>query len=297
MILITGVSGFIGKHLLSLLIEKLGKENILALTSNPISQCPYLLHNNYKFESNFFIENGYENIETIINAGAFTPKKGSEANNMELCNSNIINTEQLLKANLPDLKRIIYLSTIDVYGNDAVVSENTLEKPVSLYGYSKLYSEKMIENWGKEFNKTIQILRIGHVYGPGEEAYQKIIPVTINKIIAGKPIQLWGGVDELRSFIYIKDVVQTILNATYLNENIGVVNIVGNQSISINKLINKIKLISKSEAEIEKIETNNASRNLVFDNSKMMKFLLEKETALDQGLIEEFEYLKNLKKN
>jgi len=296
MILITGVSGFIGKHLLSLLIEKLGKENILALTSNPISQCPYLLHNNYKFESNFFIENGYENIETIINAGAFTPKKGSEANNMELCNSNIINTEQLLKANLPDLKRIIYLSTIDVYGNDAVVSENTLEKPVSLYGYSKLYSEKMIENWGKEFNKTIQILRIGHVYGPGEEAFQKIIPVTINKIIAGKPIQLWGGVDELRSFIYIKDVVQTILNATYLNENIGVVNIVGNQSISINKLINKIKLICKSEAEIEKIETNNASRNLVFDNSKMMKLLLEKETNLDQGLIEEFEYLKKLKK-
>jgi len=296
MILITGVSGFIGKHLLSLLIEKFGKENILALTSNPISQCPYLLHNNYKFESNFFIENEYENIETIIHAGAFIPKKGSEANNMELCNSNIINTEQLLKANLPDLKRIIYLSTIDVYGNDAVISENTLEKPVSLYGYSKLYSEKMIENWGKEFNKTIQILRIGHVYGPGEEAFQKIIPVTINKIIAGKPIQLWGGVDELRSFIYIKDVVQTILNATYLNENIGVVNIVGNQSISINKLINKIKLICKSEAEIEKIETNNASRNLVFDNSKMMKLLLEKETNLDQGLIEEFEYLKKLKK-
>jgi len=296
MLLLTGASGFIGKHLLLLLIEKYGKENIICLTSHPISECRYLLHNNYHFENDFFVENGFENIETIIHAGAFTPKKGSEANNVQLSNSNIFNTSKLLNATLPNIKKFIYLSTLDVYDNEAVISENTLEKPVSLYGYSKLYSEKMVESWGKEYNKSVQVLRIGHVYGPGEEAYQKIIPVTINNILLQNPIQIWGTGEELRSFIYIKDIVTAIINSIDLKEDVGVINLVGSTPISINDLVNTIKLISNKEITIEKISTEKKGRDLVFDSSKMNTFLLKKETYLEEGLKEEFEYMKKNKK-
>ncbi|MFA9290757.1 MAG: NAD-dependent epimerase/dehydratase family protein [Solirubrobacteraceae bacterium] len=297
MILLTGASGFIGKHLLSLLIEKFGKENIVALTSKPIKDCAYLLHNNYQFDGDFFIKNGYEKIETIIHAGAYTPKKGSEANDINLCNSNIYNTEKLLNTILPNLKKVIYLSTLDVYANDLLTTETTLEKPVSLYGHSKLYCEKMIESWGKEQNKVVQILRIGHVYGPGEEAYQKIIPITINKILQNQSIQIWGNGNELRTFIYIKDVVKAITKAISIDENIGVVNLVGGHSISINNLVNKILFLSKKEVIIEKVEAKTEGRNLIFDNSKMISHLVSHETLLDDGLLEEFEYMKNYNTN
>jgi len=295
MLLLTGASGFIGKHLLSLLIEKHGKDNIVCLTSQPMKECRYILHNNYQFESDFFIKNGFQDIETIIHAGAFTPKKGSEANNIQLSNSNIFNTDQLLKATLPHLKKFIYLSTLDVYDNDNIISESTLEKPASLYGHSKLYSEKMVESWGREYNKSVQILRIGHVYGPGEEAYLKIIPATIHNILAEKPVQIWGTGEELRSFIYIKDIVTAIVNAIQLKD-VGVINLVGNRSISINDLVNTIKQISNEDATIEKIPTEKKGRDFVFDSSKMNTFLLSKETSLEEGLKEEFEYMKKNKK-
>ena len=93
MILLTGASGFIGKHLLQKLIKKYGKEQVVAFTSKPLAGCNYLLHNNYKFKAGLFKLKGYENIDTVIHAGAFIPKFGKEANNFTLSNSNIINTK------------------------------------------------------------------------------------------------------------------------------------------------------------------------------------------------------------
>lgn len=294
MLLLTGASGFIGKHLLPLLIEKYGKNNIVALTSKPISECPFLLHDNYQFEQDFFTKSEFQDIDTIIHAGAYTPKKGSESNEIDLSNSNIYNTQKLLNSTLPSLRKFVFLSTLDVYDNEDIISESTLENPISLYGYSKLYCEKMIEVWGKKHNKAIQILRIGHVYGPGEEVYQKVIPVTFKKVLKNESPQIWGTGNELRSFIYIKDVAKAVANSINLKENIGVVNLVSGQAISINEIANKIIKISKIDVKTEKIHANSIGRDLVFDNSKMRQWLLDKETDIDIGLYEEYEYLKTL---
>jgi len=122
MILLTGASGFIGKHLLPALITEFGYDNIVALTSAPVKECNYLLHDNYDFSDDHFIKTKFGNsIQTIIHAGAFTPKNGKQANDCEKCNSNIFNTGKLLSATLPNLKKIIYLSTLDVYGPDKII--------------------------------------------------------------------------------------------------------------------------------------------------------------------------------
>jgi UDP-glucose 4-epimerase len=294
MVLLTGASGFIGKHLLSLLIEKYGKGKVVVLSSKPIVECDYILHHDYTFDNDIFVKSGFGQIEIIIHAGAYTPKKAIDANDVALCNSNIYNTEKLLNTNLPNLKKIIYISTVDVYGHDEMITENTLEKPVSLYGYSKLYAEKMIVSWGKENGRMTQILRVGHVYGPGEEAYQKIIPITIQKVLSGEKISIWGTGEELRSFIYIKDLVKAIVNAINIESNADIINIVGGKSITINELVKKIITLSNDEIEIEKIPSNVKGRNLVFDNSKMIEILLNKETDLEYGLVEEFEFMKKL---
>jgi len=292
MILLTGVSGFIGKHLLSALIKDYGAEQILALTSKPITECPYLLHHNYTFEDSYFVKSGYDSIRTIIHAGAFTPKNGSEANDWAKCNSNIFNTGKLLLAHLPNLKKIIYLSTLDVYGNDDIVTERTLLEPVSLYGASKLYGEKMISCWSKENKKICQLLRLGHVYGPGEESYQKIIPITIQKLLKNRPLEIWGTGNEIRSFIYINDIVKAILQSLKLEISIGAINLVGGQQITIRALIEKLAELSGGDAQIEIVPTDAKGRDLVFDNSRMKEFLLSSEISLDEGLTEEWEYMK-----
>ena len=295
MILLTGASGFIGKHLLNELIEGYGKENILAFTSTPTSAAHYLLHNGYSFEADYFIKSGYgTRIHTIILAGAFTPKSSKQSNDVVKCNSNITTADKLLSADLPNLKKIIYLSTLDVYGPAEVISESSLVQPGSLYGESKLYVEKMITAWAKANNKDHQILRVGHVYGPGEQAYEKIIPLTINKLLNDQPLQIWGTGKEIRSFIFVKDVVDAIMNALKIATKAGIINLVSEQKITIAAIVDKLIALSGKKIVPEVVPLDTPGKDLIFDNKKMKELLFSNETPLDEGLLQEWIFMKSL---
>jgi len=294
MILLTGASGFIGSHLLKILVEKYGNENVVVLTSRPIEDDVCVLHNNFNFKEDIFLQHGLEKIETLIHAGSFTPKNSEEMNNIHLSNLNIRNTEALLNAKLPNLKKLIYLSAIDVYNTDSIITEKSIENPISMYAQSKLYSEKMIQHWGIQNEKTVQLLRIGHVYGPGEESYAKLIPEAFRKVISNQPLKIWGTGGELRSYIYVEDVAEAIVNSITYEENLGVINIVGSQPITTLRLVEKIKYLANSDVMIEKTETDFKGRNLVFDNSKLMNYLLTSETNIEEGLRKEYLYMKHL---
>lgn len=294
MILVTGVSGFIGKHLLKALLKEYGADKLLALTSAPITECAYLLHNNYCFDKDYFVTAGYDSIHTIIHAGAFTPKSGKEANNFKDCNSNISNTAKLLESDLPKLKKFIFFSTLDIYGPSEIITEQSVIAPVSLYGLSKYYCEQMVMAWAQSTSLIAQVLRVGHVYGPGEEKYQKIIPTSFKKIIEGKPVQLWGTGKETRAFIYIDDLVNAILQSLKLEAAAGPINLVSSQSISVKQLVDELILITGKEVVVELVPTASQARNLAFDNSKMRKLLLPTEIPLKEGLEKEWDYMKNI---
>lgn len=294
MILITGVSGFIGKHLLKKIIKVYDAENVVALTSVPVDDCKYILHNNYSFSESVFVSAGFTEIDTVIHAGAFTPKSGRDGNDIKKSYSNISNTYNLIRSELPALKKFIFLSTIDVYGNSQLINEESLVYPQTLYGNSKYYCERMIESWGVENSICTQVLRIGHVYGPGEEAYLKIIPLTFRKLLRSEKIQIYGEGKEKRSFIYINDIVEAIINCISIDQSIGVVNLAGSEAISIRQLVELMIKVSGTTAEIETIHSESKGVDRVFENAKLKKFLLKSEMSLYHGLLEEWKYLKQL---
>ncbi len=294
MILVTGTSGFIGRKLLVALVETYGSDHIVALTSKPTSLCRYILHHEYTFEPDYLLKSGYGSVDTIIHAGAFTPKDTVESNDLIPCSSNINSTLKLLQLKLPELNKFIFLSSLDVYGKDAIISERSPIDPVSLYGHSKLYCEKMVSSWGKANAKIVHVLRIGHIYGPGEEAYQKLIPVTMQKLLLHQPLQLWGTGNEKRSFLYIDDLVSAILKTLKINTDLGVLNLVSGTGITVRELIEMLIGISGVETSIETIPAQGEGRSLIFDNSKMKKEIGLSEISLRQGLLQEWEYMKQL---
>lgn len=294
MILLTGASGFIGSHLLDSLIEIYGSNNIIALTSKPITKCRFLIHNNYTFKKQYFTEAGYENIDTIIHAGAFIPKIAGESNNIEKCTSNIHSTFSLLSSEFPQLKKFIFLSTTDVYGNSPLITEESTTNNISLYGSSKLYCEKLISAWATERKITHQILRVGHVYGPGEEYFQKIIPVTMQRILKGEPVQIFDEGKSIRSFIFISDVIESIINSIHLTSYAGEINIAGDEQITIKDLIKKIISISNLPVKIEKVNANAQARDFIFNNKKMKELLHHPKIKLNQGLLNEWLYMQKM---
>lgn len=295
MILVTGASGFIGSVLIEKIINKYGMENVLALTSNKNNNYNCILHNEYNFDEDIFHKSGYKDITTLIHAGAYTPKSSNLSNDSNKCTTNIVNTNKILKAELPNLKKIIFLSTLDVYAECDVINEDSPVMPTTLYGHSKLYCERLIEAYSKNNNISYQILRVGHTYGPGEESYQKVIPEMIRNILSNEAIQIFGTGKNLRSFIYIDDVVDAIISSIELKSFQGPINIVSNNKITINKLADTLIRLTNSKV---KVEFNNSSENVprdfIFDNSKMKKYLLTNEISLEKGLEMEFDYMRKL---
>jgi UDP-glucose 4-epimerase len=142
--------------------------------------------------------------EVLIHVGAFIPKSGLQANAIEECNINISFMEKLLALPLGKLKKLVYISTVDVYEPAEMTTEETPTLPTTLYGWSKLYCERMGSIFAANHGIGCQILRIGHVYGPGEEKFAKFLPSAIMNIATGKAVQLWGDGSEIRSFIYAR---------------------------------------------------------------------------------------------
>lgn len=287
-IVITGTSGFIGSRLLQTARATYG-ESVTAFSSHP-SEGNHIVYAN---RTDFSLAPAelalVEDADVLIHAGAFTPKCGTEANQIKSCNSNIAFTEELLALPWRNLKKIIFLSTVDVYNNfDCPISEATLTVPTTLYGMSKLYCERMMSLHAAERGIAIQVLRIGHVYGPGEEQYVKVIPKAIERIIAGGDVELWGEGEELRSFIYISDVVTAILKAVELQEEPGVINVVGGNVISIRDLLEKLIAIGGRQTKIVQQEFSGTRRDLVFDNTKLKRYLLPEESDFTTGLKMEF---------
>jgi len=290
-ILLTGASGFIGGHILTALLKKFGSHSIIALTSNEISGVDCLIYDS--IQSFNLDENCFDEITHVIHAGAFTPKNNNQSNDIELSFSNIKYTKELLSYNFKKLSRFINISTLDVYSStESKISESSNINPISLYGSSKLYCEEMAKYFSEQRGTDYMNLRIGHVYGPGEEKYKKVIPIAINNIINNKPLELWGEGSDLRSFIFIEDVITSILNSIESSGKNLDINIVSGIAVSIHDLLNKVISVSGETVEVNKRNSNHEKRDLVFDNSLLLQTLLSKETDLMQGLKKEYDYMK-----
>lgn len=291
--IITGTSGFIGARLLQAARLSYG-EDVTAFSSRPAEGSHIVYRDAPGFGLGRAEQALVEEAEVLIHAGAFTPKSGADANQIKCCNGNITFTEQLLGLPWNNLKKIVFLSSVDVYMNvDSIITESTLTVPASLYGLSKLYGERMVTLSAAERGIASQVLRIGHVYGPGEEKYSKVLPKAIQNIVAGKDVELWGDGKELRSFIYIEDVVTAILKAVTLREEPGVINVVSGNAISIRDLLDKLIAIGGRGTSIVRREFSGVTRDLVFDNAKLKRYLLPVESDFTLGLQAEFRHIES----
>lgn len=252
-------------------------------------------HKQYTFSKDNFYQQGITQIDTVIHIGAFTPKTGQNANCIWESLTNVNNTWHLLN-NLPNTpEKFIYLSTIDVYQTTtSIIDENTPTNPDSLYGWSKLLCEKIVEESAKTQGYIPQILRIGHIYGVGEEKYKKLIPETIKKICKDQGPIIFSDGSEKRSFLHISDCCNMLVKTLELVEYVGPINIVSGKSLSVKEIVELIINISGKNISCEIQNKSIPSRSYEFCNKKMEKYLCSEEVTLREGLTEEYEYISKL---
>jgi len=121
-------------------------------------------------------------------------------------------------AEMKDIKRFIYASSMSVYGapntDDCVVFEDSPCNPSSYYGCNKLASEKLINVFTKKSGVIPTIFRFFNVYGPGQNMLnmkQGMVSIYMEYLLKGETICVKGALDRFRDFIFIDDVVDVLL--------------------------------------------------------------------------------------
>ena len=140
--------------------------------------------------------------------------------------TNILGTLAVLEA-IRDQKnagydvKMLYLSTDKVYGYEAPqVDERAPEtkrqagnfrednclRGMAPYENSKACADLVCQGYARTFDLDIRIVRSCNVYGPAD-FNRRIIPNTIRRLLAGKPALVWRGINYVREYLYVNDLV------------------------------------------------------------------------------------------
>jgi nucleoside-diphosphate-sugar epimerase len=191
----------------------------------------------------------------------------------------------------------VFASSIDIYdvsSNIDLINELHPINPATLYGASKYYGEYLIRAYSKEVGCGYAILRYGHIFGPGEEAFSKLVPITIKNILNSRNLVVFGMGSAERDLLYVDDAVEAAIRAASSSlQEIGPVNIVRGESMTIRQIVELIIRLSGSSQKIHYLSEKADGYSLRFD-SRMMGDLLGiwQLVSCEEGLkreIEEFQ--------
>ena len=302
-ILISGGAGFIGSHVAESLLQS---NNQVIIIDNLVSgKLSNLVDNDriifYKAD---LLKDDLEYIfdkekpDYCIHLAAQTSVNYSEEDPVYDADMNILGSIRLLTlCKKYQIKKFIAASSAAVYGvpEELPVSENQIITPISCYGISKLTMERYIQH----FQIPYVIFRFSNVYGSRQASSKEsgVISIFHDAMLQNKQIKIFGDGNQIRDFIYVKDVANIINEAINLNISNLICNCSSNTGITINQLFNIMKDMYKYDKEPIYLPPRVGDiRNSILDNSILLNnFPNVKFTDIQSGLLSLFEYNKVLK--
>ena len=159
----------------------------------------------------------------------------------------------LVAARDNNVKKIVYASSSSVYGDTPTLpkEEDMQTYPLSPYAVCKLTGEYYCQIFNNIYSLPTASLRYFNVYGPRQDPlseYAAVIPKFITCILNEESPIIYGDGEQTRDFTFIEDVVQAnILVAE--SDATGVFNIACGKRISINDLVQSIRVITEKDIE------------------------------------------------
>ncbi len=238
-VLVTGASGFIGRHSLPLLVEK-GYE-VYAVSSKASQEAIEGVH---WIHFDLLGTGSMKEMVAKVSPShllhfAWVTTPGvlwRSADNLKWIKASI----ELLEAFAEQGgKRVVFSGTCAEYdwSSSEFEEQRTSCRPLTLYGSSKLALHLILDAFAKEIGFSQAWGRIFYLYGPHEYS-ERFVPSVIRGLLEKQPIPCSHG-NQIRDFLYVKDVANAFV--TLLDSDVqGVVNIASGIGVSLKQIIHKI---------------------------------------------------------
>jgi len=219
--LITGGLGFIGSYLARALLEKGEKVVLFDVVShspliNDIKDRLKIIQGDLASWAEVLeVIKGFK-IDGVYHTGALL-SASAEEKPITAYHVNAGGTFNILEAaRLFNIERVIYLSTIATYGLGIpeMVNEDTIQMPISMYGVTKVFSERLGEYYYRKFGVDFRGVRLPAVIGPGRgpggaSAYSTLM---ISEPALGRPYSVFVEEDVRMPLLYIRDAVDCLIH-------------------------------------------------------------------------------------
>ncbi len=308
-VLVTGVGGFIGSHLVEELVRSgadvrgfvrynsRGDGGLLRELDGKILQEVEVIAGDLRDED--AVRKAVKGCQVVFHLGALISIPYSYYHPMEVASTNITGTLNVLQS-CRDLgiERVVHTSTSEVYGTARIVPINE-EHPLqgqSPYSASKIGADKLAESYYCAFNLPVVTVRPFNTYGPRQSA-RAVIPTIITQALVKDTIKL-GNLNTTRDFTYISDTVAGFIQAGVSEKGLGeVFNLGTGQEIRIGDLAEKVVGFIgrkvKIEVDRERLRPEKSEvLQLISDNRKAGEILQWKpNVTFDEGLKRTIEWI------
>jgi nucleoside-diphosphate-sugar epimerase len=307
--LVTGGAGFIG----SCMAEKLAGDPLVqvVVVDNFITGSPEKLPDPHQYPNVKFIKcdvNKYEDIASVFYAykfeyvfhyAALVGVKRTLQNPVAVL-EDIKGLENILRLSKnTGVKRVFYSSSSEVYGEPVEFPQNENTTPLNSrlpYAVVKNLGEAYLKSYKQEFDLDYTIFRFFNTYGP-KQSKEFVVSRFLTLALKNEDITVYGDGSQTRTFCYIDDNIQacynTISDDRFLND---VINIGGNEEVTILNLAESIKKLTGSSSKIvhlPPLPEGDMTRRLP-DITKMNQLLNRTKTPFEEGLkriLENLQYI------
>lgn len=262
-VLVTGGAGFVGSNLASRLVD-IGahvvvldnfftgyKENLAGLPVELVEgdvEDPLLVRrlvSSVEYVFHLAVRNII--VSTKEPVKDFTTNVGGTINVLEAC-----------LAEKSHIKRLVYTSSVSVYGNARYLPVNEDDPKIILnpYAAGKLSAENYCMAYFETYGLPVSIVRYSNVYGPNqrpENPYCGVISKFISNALAGAPLRIYGDGEQTRDFTYVDDAVEATIRAALVSPGL-VFNVGSGVETSINTLARLIIEETGSQSEIQYVD-------------------------------------------
>jgi len=210
--------------------------------------------------------------------------------------NNVLATQHLLEAaKRQSVERFVYASSSSFYGEAARLptDEQTLPRPFSPYGVTKLAGEQLCHLYHANYGVPGVALRYFSVYGPRQRpdmAFNRFCRAALE----GSQIEVFGDGGQTRDFTYVGDVVDATRAAAVPSAIGGVAyNIGGGSQVSLLETVEVIEAIAGTKLDVVHTDRERGDvRDTGADITRARADLgFEPRTSLEEGLAAEFEWM------